>query len=271
MAGQLEGQVAFITGAARGQGRAHCERLAEEGCDIIGVDICKDVPTIDYPLGTADELAQTVKLVEKRGRRMVAQQADVRDPENLRAAFQAGYDVFKRVDIAIANAGAIRVGPELQPNLEFADVTDTIINGAFHTIRAVLPEMKQGGQGGSIVLVSSSAALKPTGSEVAAHVAYNAGKMALIAIAKTYAAILGKHRIRVNTIHPTGVATGMTMNAAMETALNDGSALATMQNALPVKMLQAEDVANRVARLVSAEEYYNTGATIELDAGFSVL
>src|SRR3978361_2384737 len=149
--GSLEGRVAFITGAARGQGRAHAVRLAREGVDIIAVDICEDYPHMNCTTASEADLAETVALVEKEDRRIVARKADVRDFDQLKAAFDEGYAEFGRVDIVIANAGIIRLGDEVDPIAEWQEVIQTNLTGPFHTVRAALPALKAGGPGGSRV------------------------------------------------------------------------------------------------------------------------
>lgn len=271
MTGSLEGRVAFITGAARGQGRAHAVRLAREGVDIIGVDICADIATMDYPNATADDLAETVKLVEQLDRRMVGLQADVRDYPGLAKAFEAGFAEFGRLDIIIANAGIVRYADEEDFAREWRDVIDTNLTGPFHTVRAALPRLIEGGRGGSIVLTSSTAGLKGTGTPNAAPQAYTAAKRGLVGYMQTLANDLAPQMIRVNTIHPTGVLSGMTQNEAMaKMAARVGSNISAMQNALPIPILQAEDIANAVAWLVSDEAKFITGIQLPLDAGFTV-
>ncbi|KJE22543.1 oxidoreductase, SDR family [Frankia torreyi] len=269
--GTLDGRTAFITGVARGQGRAHAVRLAREGADIIGVDICADIASMDYPNASAADLAETVELVEKLGGRIVARQADVRDFAGLSAAFQEGFTEFGRVDIVIANAGIIRLSPEKDPFTEWQDVIDTNLTGVFKTVRAALPALIEGGRGGAIVLTSSSAGLKGTGSPDAGPQAYTAAKRGLVGLMQVLANDLAKHWIRVNTIHPTGVATGMTMNESMAKLLAESdNATAAMQNALPIEILQPEDISDTVAWLVSDAAKYVTGVALPIDAGFAV-
>jgi len=271
MAGKLAGRVAFITGVARGQGRAHTVRLAQEGADIIGVDICEDYPHMTYPNASEEDLRETARLVEELDRRIIARKADVRDFAQLKRAFDEGYGEFGRLDVIIANAGIIRLGPEQDFLAEWHEVIDTNLTGVFHTVRAALPALRAGGRGGSIVITSSSAGLKGTGSSKASSQAYAAAKRGLVGYMQVLANDLAKESIRVNTIHPTGVATGMVMNEAMErAAAAPGSDLASMQNALPIQILQPEDIANAVAWLVSDEAYYVTGVQLPLDTGFSV-
>jgi SDR family mycofactocin-dependent oxidoreductase len=275
LAGSLEGRVAFITGVARGQGRAHAVRLAREGVDIIGVDICEDYPHMNYSNATAEDLEETVALVEKEGRRIVARKADVRDYHQLKAAFDVGYAELGRLDIILANAGIIRLGDEEDFLAEWKEVIDTNLTGVFHTVRAGLPALKEGGRGGSIVITSSSSGLKGTGSAYASAQAYTAAKRGLVGYMQTLANDLAPEWIRVNTIHPTGVVSGMTQNEVMqrlmaEAAASGDNAISAMQNALPIPILQAEDIANAVAWLVSDQAKYVTGIQLPLDAGFSV-
>ncbi|MFK0287479.1 mycofactocin-coupled SDR family oxidoreductase [Streptomyces sp. NPDC090499] len=273
MAGSLVGKVAFITGAARGQGRAHAVRLAREGVDVIGVDICGAVRTMDYPNASPDDLAETVRLVRAQGRRMVALQADVRDYPGLKAAFDEGHAEFGRLDLILANAGIVRYTEEAGDEFVeiWRDIVDTNLTGVFHTVRAGLQAMIDGGRGGSIVITSSSAGIRGTGSPNAGAQAYTAAKRGLVGYMQTLANDLAPHMIRVNTIHPTGVATGMTQNEALaRKAAQPDSEIAQMRNALPIDILQPEDIADAVAYLVSDRTRFITGVQWPLDAGFGV-
>jgi SDR family mycofactocin-dependent oxidoreductase len=271
--GKLDGKVAFITGAARGQGQAHAVRLAEDGCDIIAIDICENVAGMDYPNASAADLAETVRLVEALGRRIVARKADVRDLAGLQAAFDAGVAEFGRCDIVIANAGIVHLNPHTEKDRVriWKDITDTNLTGVWHTCEVALPTLVAGGRGGSVVLTSSSAGLKGTGTTGAGGAAYTAAKRGIVGLMQVLANAYAPHSIRVNTIHPTGVISGMTQNEAMQAFLASGDpAISSMQNALPIQILEARDVANAVAWLVSDEAYYITGVQMPLDAGFTV-
>jgi len=269
--GNLEGKVAFITGAARGQGRAHAVRLAADGADIIALDICHDIDSMDYPNATPDELAETIKLVENEGRRIIARQADVRDADALQEAVDDGVGEFGRLDIVIANAGIIRLSGDGDRRQTFRDIIDVNLIGVWNTVEAALPPLLEGGRGGSIVLTSSSAGLKGTGTDRAGGQAYTAAKRGLVGLMQVWANDLAQYSIRVNTIHPTGVATGMVMNETMGKLFEAGDvAVATMQNALPIPILMPEDIANAVAFLVSDEAKFITGTAWPLDAGFAV-
>ncbi len=267
--GPLKGKVALITGAARGQGRAHAVRLASEGADIIGVDICAPIASVPYPLATADDLAATVKLVEDTGARIVAKEADVRDRASLSDAVQAGVDELGRLDIVVANAG---IAPMQSGDDGWRDVIDVNLTGVYNTIKAAIPALIKQGAGGSIVLISSAAGLAGVGSPDAGSVGYAAAKHGVVGLMRVYANLLAKQNIRVNSIHPTGVETPMIDNdftrgwLAKMAAESDSPG--SMGNALPVEVLQPEDIANAVAWLVSDQARYITGVTLPVDAGF---
>jgi len=274
---ELEGKVAFITGVARGQGRAHAVRLAKEGCRIVGIDICADIPSIDYPNASDADLADCVKAVEQVGGAMIATKADVRDYSAVERAVAEGVERFGRLDIVIANAGVVRLGdePTGAPADSFLavwnDIIGTNLTGVFHTTKATIPHIVAGGRGGSVVLTSSTAGIKATGSPKTGGLAYSAAKRGLVAMMQVLANEYAPHMIRVNTIHPTGVATGMTMNETMARVFASGDAtVSAMQNALPVPMLEADDIANAVAWLVSDQAKYITGVALPIDAGFCV-
>lgn len=278
MTRSLEGRAAFITGVARGQGRAHAVRLARQGVNIIGVDICEDIPSMTYPNASEAELAETVRSVEAEGARMIGIKADVRDFGSLESAVQQGVDEFGRLDIIIANAGIVRLGSESDDFLQdWQDVIDTNLTGVFNTLRAALPPMRAGGRGGSVVITSSSAGLKGSATPDlnAGGLGYTAAKRGIVGMMQSVALGLAPESIRVNTIHPTGVVSGMTQNEAMvammaAAAEGGDNAISGMQNALPIDILQPEDVANAVAFLVSDEANYITGIQWPLDAGFSI-
>lgn len=265
----LEGKVAFITGCARGQGRAHAVRLAREGCDIIGVDICADIDTMDYSNATPDDLAETMRLVEAEDRRIVARQGDVRDFKRMQAIFDEGYAQFGRIDIVVANAGIIRLASEVDPEKEWDDIIGTNLKGPWITCRVAIAKMIEQGWGGSIVMTSSTAGLKGTGTMLAGGQAYASAKRGLVGLMQVLGQELAQHSIRVNTVHPTGVISGMTMNPVMADMIaNAGPAVAAMQNALPIPILEPEEIANAVAFLVSDQARYITGVQFPVDAGF---
>lgn len=267
--GTLDGRVAFITGAARGMGRAFAVKLATEGADIIAVDVCTDVDSTDYAGSTPDDLATTVKLVEGVGRRILARQADVRDAEALDAAVRDGVAEFGRLDIVLANAGIIRLTESDTPRQTFKDIVDVNLVGAWNTVDAAIPALIAGGRGGSIVLTSSTAGLAASGTDRPGLQAYAASKRALVGLMQGWASQLAPHSIRVNTIHPTGVATDMILNEASFALSAAGDKfLASQVNALPIALLAPEQVAGAVAWLVSDAAQFITGTAWPLDAGF---
>lgn len=209
MGGRLDGKVAFVTGAARGQGRSHAVRLAEEGADIIAVDIVDQIGSVPYPMSTAEDLAETVRLVEAQDRRIVAQRADVRDYDELKAALDAGVAELGRLDIVVANAGIFTFGrlDEL-PEESWRDMMDVNLTGVWHTTKAATPHLIAGGNGGAIVITSSTGGLKAF--ENVGH--YITAKHALVGLMRTLALELASHEIRVNTIHPSTVDTPMVQN-----------------------------------------------------------
>jgi SDR family mycofactocin-dependent oxidoreductase len=211
--GPLEGRVAFITGAARGQGRAHAIRLAGEGADIIAIDICGPISqTITYPLGTSEELADTVREVEATGRKVLAREVDIRDLAALQQVVADGVEQFGRLDIVVANAGVLSWGRMFEMSEEQWDtVIDVNLNGTWRTIRAAVPAMIEAGNGGSIIIVSSSAGTKATPGN--GH--YSASKHGVVAITNALAIEVGEFGIRVNSIHPYSIDTPMVEKDAM--------------------------------------------------------
>jgi SDR family mycofactocin-dependent oxidoreductase len=267
--GSLEGRVALITGAARGMGRAHAVKLAGEGADIIAVDICADFSSTDYPGATAEDLGETGRLVEGLGRRILVGQVDVRDFVAMQAVVGEGVREFGRLDIVVANAGIIRVSDDEDRQQTFRDIVDVNLVGAWNTVDAAIPALIAGGRGGSIVLTSSTQGIKALGTDRAGPQAYAASKRALVALMQGWAAQLAPHSIRVNTIHPSGVATDMILNdATMELVAAGDSWIVSQQNALPIPLLQPDDIAGAVAWLVSDAGQFITGTSWPLDAGF---
>jgi SDR family mycofactocin-dependent oxidoreductase len=264
--GRVDGKVAFITGAARGQGRSHAVRLAAEGADIIAVDLCDQIASVPYPLATLDDLAVTVKLVEAAGGRIVARTADVRDRAGLRAALQDGIAELGRLDIVVANAG---IAPAASEDA-WRDVIDVNLTGAFHTVDAAMRPMIEQNTGGAIVLISSAMGLVGGISPEAGALGYSAAKHGVVGLMRTYANVLAPHSIRVNSIHPTGVHTPMIDNDFTRAMLAEMSQADSpdMSNAMPVEMLDADDVTEALLWLVSDAARYVTGVTLPVDAGF---
>lgn len=265
--GSLSGKTAFITGAARGQGRAHAVKLASEGAAVIAIDLCEQIASVPYPMASADDLAATVKLVEDTGARIVAREADVRDSGSLKTALQAGIDEFGGLDIVVANAG---IAPMQAGDDGWRDVIDVNLTGVFHTIEAARTPMAEQGRGGAIVLISSVMGLVGGGSDDAGSIGYAAAKHGIVGLMRVYANLLAPHSIRVNSIHPAGVDTPMINNEFIRGWLEEvvGTGDVDMGNALPVEILQPDDIANAVAFLVSDAARYITGVALPVDAGY---
>jgi SDR family mycofactocin-dependent oxidoreductase len=274
--GTLDGKVAFITGIARGQGRSHALRLAGQGADIIGIDICRDIDSMDYSNATQADLAEATKLIEQLGRRALTSQADVRDAGAVKRALDDGVAELGRLDIVLSNAGIVRLHPDADdPAQLWRDIVETNLSGGFHVVDAAVPHLIAGGRGGVIILTGSTAGVRPVANPGVGALAYTASKWGLVGVCKQLAATLAEHSIRVNIVHPTGVASGMTMNAAMaelaaQATEGDGGGLSAMQNAMPVQILQPEDISDTIAFLVSDQAKWITGVSLPVDAGFSV-
>jgi SDR family mycofactocin-dependent oxidoreductase len=274
MTGRVEGKVAFITGAARGQGRSHAVRLAAEGADIIAIDVCKQIDSVPIPMSTPEDLQETVEQVKATGRRIVAAEADVRDYDAMAAVLEEGVGQFGRLDIVLANAGLAADGAPMQdldPKL-WQDSVDVNLTGVWLTAKAAIPHILAGGRGGAIVLTSSVGGLKAH-----PHVGnYVAAKHGVVGIMRTLAVELAQHSIRVNSVHPTQVSTPMLLNDLtfrmfrpdLETPTQDDMAvISQMMHLLPTPWVDASDVSNAVLFLVSDEARYITGVTLPVDAG----
>jgi SDR family mycofactocin-dependent oxidoreductase len=271
---RLEGKVAFITGAARGQGRAHAVRMAQDGADIIAVDICRQIESNPYPLSTPEDLAETEQQVKALGRRIVAQQADVRERHELRAALAEGVRQLGRLDIVVANAGILPMHPEKWDAADFVDAVDVDLLGVMNAIAAALPYLSDGA---SIVVTGSTAAMMeytvqgdPGGS------GYGWAKKTLVPYTEQMALHLAPRKIRVNCIHPTNCNTHLIHNELIykmhrpdlenPTREEVEVAFQTFQ-AMPVPYVEPQDIANLAAFLASDEARYITGQQIRVDAG----
>jgi SDR family mycofactocin-dependent oxidoreductase len=273
MSGRLEGKVAFITGAARGQGRAHAVRFAEEGADIVAVDICQQIDTVAYPMACPEDLDETVNLVEKTGRRILAEHADVRDFTRLESVLAKAVAELGRLDFVLANAG---MGPGIglaKPTMDaYVDAIDVMVNGVYYTIEAALPHLLEHGDGGAIVITSSAAGFKSIGRDFDTRnpglAGYTAAKHGVIGLMRYYATTLAEKMIRVNSVHPTGVATPMIQNDMMDGVLERQPGLAAaFTNLLPVSVIDPEDVSEAMVYLCGRSGRYITGTTLSVDAG----
>ena len=274
MTGRVEGKVAFITGAARGQGRAHAVRLAEEGADIIAVDICKQIDSVQIPLSTPEDLAETADLVKGHNRRIYTAEVDVRDYDALKAAVDAGVEQMGRLDIIVANAGIGNGGATLDKTSEpdWTDMIDVNLGGVWKTVKAGVPHILAGGRGGSIILTSSVGGLKAyphTGHYVAA-------KHGVVGLMRTFAVELGAQNIRVNSVHPTNVNTPLFMNEGTMKLFRpdlenpgpeDMKVVGQLMHTLPIGWVEPEDIANAVLFLASDEARFITGVTLPVDGG----
>lgn len=270
--GRVSGKVAFITGAARGQGRAHALRLAEEGADIVAVDICTQLDTVPYSMATPDDLATTAKLVEERDRRALTRQVDVCDLAALQGMVADAVAEFGHIDIVVANAGIATMGPSWElTEHEWEQMIAVNLTGVWKTAKAVIPAMIDAGRGGSIILTSSIAGLVPFAN--LAH--YVAAKHGVTGLMRTLAVELAPHGIRVNSVHPTIVNTDMINNPAayklflnLENASKEEAAGGfRFVNALDTPWAEPEDIANLVLWLASEESRMITGTTQVIDAG----
>jgi SDR family mycofactocin-dependent oxidoreductase len=269
----LHGKVAFITGAARGQGRSHALALAREGVDIIAVDVCRPVETVPYPGATSADLAETVRQVDALGGRILASEVDIRDGQALTKAVTDGVAALGRLDIVLANAGISTFAPTLEMDDETWDtMIDINLSGQFKTVRAAVPHILAGGRGGAVVITSSLAALKPNAN--IAH--YAAAKAGLIGLMKVLALELAPHQIRVNTVHPSTVDTDMVLNEPTYKLFRpdlenpsraDYEEAARRLNKIPTAGMDAADITNAILYLVSDAGRYVTGTTHIIDCG----
>jgi (+)-trans-carveol dehydrogenase len=275
MTGRVEGKVAFITGAARGQGRSHAVRLAQEGADIIAVDVCKPiVRNTTIPASTPEDLAQTADLVKGHNRRIFTAEVDVRDYDALKAAVDTGVEQLGRLDIIVANAGIGNGGDTLDKTSEYdwQEMIDVNLSSVWKSVKAGVPHLIAGGKGGSIVLTSSVGGLKAyphCGSYVAA-------KHGVVGIMRSFAVELGQHMIRVNSVHPTHVSTPMLHNEGTfkmfrpdleNPGPDDMAPICQMFHTLPIPWVDPVDISNAVLFLASDEARYITGVTLPVDAG----
>ncbi len=276
MAGQFDGKVVFITGAARGQGRSHAVRFAELGADVIALDLCEQIDSVAYPMPTRKDLDETVNLVEKTGRRIVAEQGDVRDFERLKEVVANGVAELGRLDFVIANAGIFpAAGAQRLDIAAFVDAVDVMLKGVYFTIEAALPAMLRHGDGGAIVITSSAAGFKSVSTtfDMMSHGAagYTAAKHGAIGVMRHYATSLAEKNIRVNSVHPGGVATPMIINEAMGRLVGDQPEFGEAQRPkLSMPLMEPEVITDMMVYLCGASGRYLTGVALPMDGGLTL-
>ncbi len=264
--GRLDGKVAFITGAARGQGRSHAMRLAGEGADVIISDICGPVGTSMIRPASPADLEQTVKDVEATGRRVVFEQVDVRDQAGLRALADRGASELGHIDVVVANAGILNWAKTHElTETQWQDVIDVNLTGVFNTVEATLPHLLKQGTGGSIIVTSSSAGLKGQPFTLS----YTAAKHGVVGLVNALAIEYGEYGIRANSVHPCGVRTDMGDAPGLMELINERAATIgpIFMNTLPVEFVEPEDISATVAYLASDDSKYVTGVQLKVDAG----
>jgi SDR family mycofactocin-dependent oxidoreductase len=263
---RLAGKVVLVTGAARGMGRSHALRLAEEGADLLLIDICAPVTSIDYPMGSSQDLADTVSGVEALGRSVLAAEIDIRDRAALTAFVADGVARLGRLDGAVANAGVLTSGAwDAVTDDDWRVVVDINLIGTWNSCAAAIPHLIE--RGGSLVNISSAAAFK--GNPLTTP--YTAAKYGIVGLTLALANELARYSIRANTVHPTGVMTGMISPPLGALIANDRPDLAPLyDNALPVQLVDVVDVSNAVLYLLSDESRYVTGTQLKVDAGVSI-
>jgi SDR family mycofactocin-dependent oxidoreductase len=265
--GRVAGKVAFVTGAARGQGRAHAVRLAEEGADIVAVDAIRDYETVAYPMATRADLDETVSLVEATGRRVVAAQADVRSRDELAEVLDAAVAELGGLNVVVANAGicTVQAWDEVTPEV-WRDTIDTNLTGVWNTMTVAVPYLVASG-GGSIIAISSAGGLKG----LPFYAPYVASKHGVVGIARSLANELGGHSIRVNTVHPAGVRTDMSAGLDMGGLLEANPMLGPVfMNSLPVELVEPSNVSDAVLFLASDESRFVTGLAMTVDGGNTI-
>jgi (+)-trans-carveol dehydrogenase len=274
--GRVRDKVAFVTGAGRGQGRSHAVRLAEEGADIIAVDLCANVDSVAYPLATPDDLEETAHQVEAAGRRVIARQVDVRDTDQIHAALRDGVAELGRLDIVLANAGIAGLAATSDlSEASWQEMIDINLTGVWRTCKASIPYLIEGGRGGSIVLTSSIAGLR--GYSNISH--YTAAKHGVVGLMRSLAIELAPYWIRVNCVNPTTVDSPMVMNESLfrffapdleNPTRDDFDTRSRQMHLLDIPWIEAIDVSNAILFLVSDEARYITGVPLAIDAGTSL-
>ena len=275
---RFEGKAVVITGAARGQGRSHAVRLAREGADVIALDICHDIDSVAYDLGTSADLEETARLVAEQGRRAVTAEVDVRDADAVARTVADAAGELGGIDIVLANAGIGIMKPDGDPRRAFRDQIDVNLVGVWNTVHSTAPLMIEQGRGGAVVLTSSAFGLTGRGGDGAGGTdGYVASKHGVVGLMRTFATWLAPHGIRVNCVNPSGVATRMVLNPAVEALFGGGDdpapdpkPVSDVANLFDVGLVEVDDVTAAVAFLASDEARYITGVALPVDAGMLV-
>ncbi len=272
--GSLDGRVVFITGAARGQGRSHAVMCAEEGANIVGIDICEDLDVVPYKLGTYEDLEETARLVEKTGQEMLFEKADVRDLAALQKIFDAGVQRFGHIDTVLANAGVVLTNADERDASEALRLgLDIMLIGVWNAFQVAIPHMKERGEGGNLIATSSMIALLDLTDGRGGSDSYLMSKVAIVGLVRAYAAMLAPDRIRVNAVAPTNCATPMiTDNPALFKVIEDNPRMVNaVQTALPdLPLIEPRDVSNAILFLISDAGRSFTGSMLKVDAGMDV-
>ena len=270
----LDRRVVFITGAARGQGRSHAVMCAEQGANIVGIDICEDLDVVPYKLGTFEELEETARLVEKTGQDMLFEKADVRDLAALQRVFDAGVARFGHIDTVIANAGIVLTNVDERDASEALRLgLDVMLIGVWNAFQVAIPHMKERGEGGNLIATSSMIALLDLTDGRGGTDAYLMSKVAIVGLVRAYAAMLAADRIRVNAVAPTNCATPMILeNPALFRAIEENPRIVNaVQTALPdIPLIEPRDVSNAILFLISDAGRSFTGSLLKVDAGMDV-
>ncbi|MDG4664925.1 mycofactocin-coupled SDR family oxidoreductase [Mycobacterium sp. 236(2023)] len=271
--GVFEGKVVLVTGAARGQGRAHAVRFAEEGADVIAYDLCDQLDSVAYPMATPEDLDETARLVEKTGRRIIAERGDVRDRDRLAEVVARGVAEFGRLDFVLANAGILPAAGEKGRDIAaFTDAVGVMLNGVYFTIDAALPALLRNPDGGAVVITSSAAGFTSVSTEFGTmnHGAagYTAAKHGVVGLMRHFARSLAEKNIRVNSVHPGGVATPMVLNQEMADWVGEfPSFSAAQQPLMRLPMMEPRDISETMVYLCSPAARYVTGVALPVDAG----
>ncbi len=273
--GKLDGKVAFITGGARGQGRSHAVTFAREGADIAVLDICSQIASVEYPMSRPDDLAETVRQIEALGRRAIAVEGDVRDYLAVSSTVERIVSEFGQLDVVLANAGIMPTTGEPSTRLEaWDDAIGTMLTGVYYTLKAAMTPMIEAGNGGSIVITSSTAGLSGIAYDVdllnPGEMGYGAAKHGVVGLMRNFARALGPHKIRVNSVHPMGVRTPMLSNEFFAKIV-ESAPPGWVANVFGLDLLEPMDVSNAMLWLCSDDARYVTGCTLPVDAGQLIL